>query len=228
MIASVNGPRPERRPRPRRTNALPPPAQEPRGAEITAEKLLQATHELLDESSGAEPSVSQICERAGVRIAMVSYCFGGKAQLLEALFDRIIGGIMVEQDALAARGLPPEETLAIQIEATVRNLVRYPYVHSLGPRLAAGERAVARMSETFVAPTQELYRRLLEEGAASGVFRPVDPTLLVFSVVGMCDFLFVARDWLADAGETLDEELIDRFAKHTVQLVLHGLAPEDD
>lgn len=226
MIRPVSRPRTDRRPRPRRTNALPPPAHEPRGAEITAEKLLQAAHELLDETSGAEPSVSQICERAGVRIAMVSYCFGGKAQLLEALFDRVIGGIMAEQDALAARGLPPDEALAVQVEATVRNLVRYPYVHSLGPRLAAGDRAVARMSETFVRPTQELYRRLIDEGVAAGIFRPVDPTLLVFSVVGMCDFLFVARDWLDDAGQRLDEDLVDRFAQHTVKLVLHGLTPE--
>lgn len=212
-----------RRPRPRRTAALPPPPHEPTGAEITAERLLQAAHELLDETAGAEPSVSQICKRAEAPIAMVSYCFGGKAQLLEALFDRVIGGIMAEQDALAARGLPPEEALAVQIEATVRNLVRYPYVHSLGPRLASGDRAVARMSETVVRPMQELYRELIDEGVEAGTFRPVDPTLLVFSVVGMSDFLFVARDWLTDAGERLDEELIDRFAKHTSELVLHGL-----
>jgi AcrR family transcriptional regulator len=222
----VSSSRANRRPRPRRTNVLPHPPHPPKGAEITAEKLLEAAHELLDETSGAEPSVSQICERADVRVAMVSYCFGGKTQLLEALFDRIISGIMAEQDALAARDLPPEEALAVQIEATVRNLVRYPYVHSLGPRLAAGDRAVVRMSETFVRPTQELYRRLIEKGVEAGTFRPVDPTLLVFSVVGMCDFLFVARDWLTDVGQTLDDELIDRVVQHTVRLVLHGVAPE--
>ncbi|MCW3039317.1 MAG: hypothetical protein JWM31_1222 [Solirubrobacterales bacterium] len=215
-----------RRPRPRNSSALPPRPEPPRGAEATAEKLLQAAHELLDASAGVEPSVSQICERAGVKLAMVSYCFGGKAQLLEALFDRVIGGMMAEQEALAARGLPPEETLAVQVEATVRNLVRYPYVHSLGPRLAAGERAVTRMSETFVRPTRDFYARLIDDGVASGVFRPIDPELLVFSVVGMCDFLFVARDWHEDAGKRMDKDLIERFVRHTVEFVLHGVAAD--
>jgi len=204
---------------------LPPPPHPPRGAELTAEKLLQATHELLCETAGAEPSVSQICARADVRVAMVSYCFGGKAQLLDALVDRAVGGIMAEQDALMGRGLAPEEALAVQVEATVRNLVRYPYLNALSSRLAAGDHSVARLSETFVRPTLAFYRRLVDEGVARGTLRPVDPTLLLFSVVGMCDFLFVARGWLADTGQALDDALVERFAEHTVQLVLRGVSP---
>lgn len=212
-----------RRPRPRTASVLPPPPHPPRGAEVTAEKLLQATHELLVERAGAEPSVSQLCERAGARVAMVSYCFGGKAQLLDALVDRVVGGIMAEQEALRARRLPPEEALAVQVEATVRNLVRFPYLNSLSSRLTTGDASVARMSATFVRPTLAFYRELVEEGVARGTFRPVDPTLLLFSVIGMSDFLFAARSWLADTGQALDDALLERFADHTVQLVLHGV-----
>lgn len=215
-----------RRPRPRTASTLPPPPQPPRGADVTREKLLQATHELLFERAGDEPSVSQICERADVRVAMVSYCFGSKAGLLDALVERAMSGLMAEQAELMSRRLPPEEALAVHVEATVRNFVRYPYMNSLSERLAAGDRAATGMGETFVRPTLAFYRELLDEGVTAGRFRPADPTLLLFSIVGMCEFLFAARSWLTDAGETLDEDLVERFADHTVRLLLHGLMVE--
>lgn len=187
---------------------------------------MQATHELLFEQAGEEPSVSQICERADVRVAMVSYCFGGKAGLLDALVERAISGLLAEQAELVSRALPPEEALAVHVEATVRNFVRYPYITSVSERLAAGDRTVVGMGQTFVRPTLAFYREMLENGVAAGRFRPTDPTLLLFSIVGMCEFLFAARSWLTDADEVLDEALVERFAGHTVDLLLGGLLVE--
>lgn len=202
---------------------LPPPPHPPRGAEVTGEKLLQATHELLFEGAGEEPSVSQICERADVRVAMVSYCFGGKTQLLNALVERAVTGIIAEQSELASRALPPEEALAVQVEATVRNFVRYPYMSSLSQRLAAGDRTAAAMAELFVTPVLGFYRDVLTAGHAAGTFREVDPTLFFFSVVGMSEFLFAARSWLSFTGERLDDALVDRFAEHTTEMVLRSV-----
>jgi AcrR family transcriptional regulator len=223
MISAVAPRSSTRRPRPRTASTLPPLPAPPRGADVTREKLLQATHELLFERAGEEPSVSQICERAGVRVAMVSYCFGGKAALLDALVERAVSGLMAEQAELVSRCLPPEEALAVHVEATVRNFVRYPYITSISERLAAGDRTAASMGQTFVRPTLAFYRELLEDGVAAGRFRPTDPTLLLFSIVGMCEFLFAARSWLTDAEEVLDESLVERFAGHTVDLLLRGL-----
>lgn len=215
----------KRRRAPRRQPALPlpAPATPPRGADLTREKLLQATHELLVERSGEEPSLSQICARADVRAAMVSYCFGGKAQMLDALVDRAVTEIMSEQAQLIALGLPPDKALTRQVTATVRNFVRYPYMTSMSERLQAGDPSVARMAQTFVRPTLAFYRQLIDDGVDQGLFRPVDPELLLFSIVGMSEFLFAACSWLDDLGRTLDEALIERFAEHTVELLLHGI-----
>lgn len=215
--------------RPRTPGQLPAPDTPPKGADVTREKLLQATHELLFELGGEEPSVSQICERADVRVAMVSYCFGSKAGLLEALGERTITHMMAEEEHLIALGLPPEEALALHVRAMVLNFVRYPYFSSLSERIAAGDPTATGMAQTVARPTIDFYRDLLAQGAASGVFRDdVDPTLLWFSIVGMCEFIFNARSWLTETGETLNDALVDRFVAHTVELVLHGLAPAPD
>lgn len=95
----------------------------------------------------------------------------------------------------------------------------------LSEQLVTGDRAATRLAETFVTPTVAWYRELIDAGVAQGVFRPVDPTFLLFSIVGMCEFLFSARSWLQDTGATLDDELVENFADHTVELLLDGMRP---
>jgi AcrR family transcriptional regulator len=207
-------------------SALPPVSHPPRGADATREKLLQATNELLFERSGAEPSVSQICERAGVQVAMVSYCFGGKNQLLDALLERITDAVKAELDQLAALDLRPEETLRRHVAAIVRNFFRFPYATQLNERLRAEHQPPAPMTTIFAEPMTAFYRELLDEGVRTGEFRKVDPTLFFFSIVGMCEYLFAARSLLSDSGQEIDDELIRRFTDHTIDLLLYGIAAE--
>jgi TetR/AcrR family transcriptional regulator len=196
-----------------------------KGAELTAEKLLQATHELMLEHGGVEPSVSQLCERAGVQVAMVSYCFGGKTQLLQALLERAVEDVVAQLERLAAAEMPPDEKLRRHVAGVIRNFVRYPYAQRLSQTLAAGGPAVAGIGERFAGPLLEFHRGLLSDGERAGVFREVDPTLFFFSLVGACEFLFAAQGWL---DEPIDEPLIERFTRHTTELVLRGLAPASD
>lgn len=195
-----------------------------KGAEQTAEKLLQATHELLVEHGGVEPSVAELCERAGVQVGMVSYCFGGKTQLLEALLERTLAGVIAELRRLETTDLPPKEKLRRHVAGVIRNFVRYPYAQRLSQTLAAGGPPVARMADQFAGPLLAFHERLLREGVERGEFREVDPTLFFFSLVGASEFLFAGRSWLDDlAGEQIDEAMVERFTEHTTELVLRGI-----
>ncbi|WP_394833382.1 TetR family transcriptional regulator [Pendulispora rubella] len=210
---------------PPRASLLPVLPASPTGAALTREKLLQAAHELLFERGGAEPSVSQICRRAGVQVAMVSYCFGGKTQLLEALVERATMGVVAELQRFAAqKGLEPEEMLRRHVAAMVRNWVRFPYLMQLIERAHAGDPQVERITTIFVGPALEFYRGLLARGAKARKFRKVDPTLFFFSIVGSCQFLFTARSLLATSGEALNEDLVERFIEHTAELLVRGIS----
>jgi len=204
-------------------SSLPSISHPPKGADVTRERLLQATHELLFERAGVEPSVSQICERAGVQVAMVSYCFGGKTRMLEALVQRLLDNATGELDQLAAQQLEPVETLHRHIAAVIRNFVRYPYLSQLTEQLRTGSSLAAHMAGTLSEPMIAFYTDLLAAGVRDRVFREIDPTLLFFSVVGMCEYLFAARSSLSDAGAALDNELIERFTEHTLKLLMHGM-----
>ncbi len=199
---------------------LPPPSYAPRGADATREKLLQATHELLVERAGSEPSISQICVRAGVQTGMVSYCFGGKAQMLEALVDRLREGVQAELDRLAAQDLDPEEKLRRNVRAMIRNFVRYPYGSQLSERLRAGHGHGEQIATVFGDAMVPFYSTLIAEGAREGLFRELDPRLVFVSIAGMADYFSAARSLFAQENE---QELIERFTEHTIELLLDGV-----
>jgi TetR/AcrR family transcriptional regulator len=203
---------------------LPKLSSPPTGADVSREKLLEATHELLFERSGADPSVSQIAERAGLPGSMVNYCFGGKTRLFEALVERTLAGVLAELDRLTKMDLTPEAKLRLHIAAIINNYVRYPYANALSERLAVGALDTVHRGEFVARPAMAFYRDVIAAGVADGAFREIDPTLLFFSVIGMCEYLFAARSLVEGAaGETIDDALIERFTDHTIELLLHGI-----
>jgi len=197
-----------------------------RSAEITGEKLLAAAHELFVERTDHLATVSEICTRADVNVAMVKYCFGSKDGLLDALLERVLTGLSGEITRLSALDLPPDEKLRRHVGEIVRNYVRYPYVNRLmNWRLMQGEpEAVERISRSFAIPARDWYAQLLADGRAQQGWAPLDPTLFFFSVVGLCEFLFSGRALLEHSfGQALDASLVDRFADQVTTLVMSGV-----
>ena len=204
-----------------------PPASEPGTAELTRELLLRATHELLYDRGGATVSISEICGRAGVNVAMVKYCFGSKDGLLDALLERALRQLASEMERLAASDLQPEAKLRRHVVGIVRNYVRYPYVNRLMAErlLSSDPEAVSRISASFALPARNWYGKLLADGQRVEGWRPLDRTLFFFSVIGLCEFLFSAAPLLEMAFDReLDSELAERYGSHVADLILSGVA----
>lgn len=197
-----------------------PADHRPRGAPVTRERLLQATHELLLERAGAAPSLSQVCERAKVQTGMVRYCFGNKANMLEALVERIRLGVEADLERLAASDLDPEQQLRRHVEAVVRNFVRFPYGTRLSEQLRSGLDHREEITHVFGDVLIPFYERLLAAGRISCGWRDMDPRLLFTSIAGMADYVSGARRLFPELDE---QRLVERFTGHTVELLLDGI-----
>ena len=197
-----------------------------RPASHTADKLLQAAHDLLVERSGQSASVAEICARAEVNVAMVKYCFGSKDGLLDAVLERALRQLAGELQRLADADLTPEVKLRRHVAEVVRNYVRVPYVNRLmNERLLAAEPdAVDRISASFAMPARDWYAELLAAGQAQERWRSIDPTLFFFAVIGLCEFLFSAQPLLERGfGASVDADLIERFSGEVAELVIAGV-----
>ena len=217
---------PSRRRRVSRPPALPAGDGAPAAAGETREKLLAATHELLYERIGGPVSVQEVCARAGVNVAMVKYCFGGKDAMFVALIDRVVKSFVRQLDKLDLRVLTATDKLRIHVGEIVRNYVRYPYLNRLlsTQLFGADPNGAALLARDFGIPARDWYRRLLAQGFASGEFRKVDPTFFFFTVIGIAEFFFTAQPLLREFGiRKLDAATLDGFIAHVTGMVLHGV-----
>lgn len=190
-------------------------------------QLLDTASAIMREGDQVDISLSELSVRSGLNSALVKYYFGNKAGLLKALLDRDMADIVTAVDALLAKDMDPEAKLRRHMAAVVDAYFRTPYVHRLLMRmLRQGPEAEAqRLADSYLKPLLRAYERLISDGVAAGVFRPVDPQLFYFTVIGAADRFFSARLVLRHCSDTdvLDENLRDRYRAHLNDFVVAGI-----
>jgi len=193
----------------------------------TREALLDTASAIMREGDIVDLSLSDLAARSGLNSALVKYYFGNKAGLMTALLERDFADILRAVDALLGKDMDPEAKFRRHLKAVVDVFFKTPYVHRLLMRLIREGDAVesARLADAYLQPLLGAYERLIGEGVAAGVFRPVDPLLFYFTVVGAADRFFSARLVLRHCygQDTLTEELRDRYREHTVDFIMAGI-----
>jgi AcrR family transcriptional regulator len=189
--------------------------------------LLDTASSLMREGDTVDVSLSELSKQSGLNSALVKYYFGNKAGLLVALIEREWEAIVRSVDALLAKDVDPETKLRIHMARVVDNFFRTPYTHRLLMRLIRESEPVEaqRLADSYLKPLLDAYDALIGEGVAKGVFRPVDPQLFYFTVIGAADRFFSARLVLRHCSNTdvLDEALRDRYRAHLNDFVVAGI-----
>ncbi len=189
--------------------------------------LLDTASRLMREGDMVDVSLSELSKQSGLNSALVKYYFGNKAGLLVALIEREWEAIVRSVDALLAKDVDPETKLRIHMAGVVDNFFRTPYTHRLLMRLIRESEPVEaqRLADSYLKPLLDAYDALIGEGVAKGVFRPVDPQLFYFTVIGAADRFFSARLVLRHCSDTdvLDEALRDRYRAHLNEFVVAGI-----
>ena len=206
----------------------PAPAGAPAGDGGDARtQLLDAASAIMRQGDIEDVSLSALSARSGLNSALVKYYFGNKAGLLRALIDREWSARVRQMQALIASDHDPETKLRIHMAGVVDNFFRQPYTHRLLLRMIR-ESAPAharRLADSYLKPMFSAYEDLVAQGVAAGVFRPVDPQLFYFTVIGAADRFFTAQLALRYCSDTevLDEGLRDRYRAHLNDFVVAGI-----
>ncbi len=189
--------------------------------------LLGTASAIMREGDLVDISLSELAARSGLNSALVKYYFGNKAGLLKALLERDMADIVASVDALLAKDMDPEAKFRKHLSAVVDTFFRTPYIHRLLMRMIreCDAEEAQRLADSYLKPLLGAYERLISDGVAAGVFRPVDPQLFYFTVIGAADRFFSARLVLkyCSGTDVLDEALRDRYRAHLNEFVVAGI-----
>jgi len=207
----------------------PPLRERGRNADRSREAILDAAEQLFAERGFEATSLSEVGTRAGLSRATPGYFFGSKAELYRAVLDRafaeVRAAVRTGRQRVQSRQHAPEAVLAGAVRdyydflAARPNFVRLmerealgnnPTGNDIAPRMAAGQEALAAISEEL-----GLGRADSRENAH-----------LLLSIVALCWFPLVhGATLLRSIGLDADDaEFAAERKRQVVDLLLHGVS----
>jgi AcrR family transcriptional regulator len=203
--------------------------RERRDPEATRNALVAAGAALFGESGYDAVSIEDVAARAGVNKALISYHFRGK----RGLYAEVLAHGFRE---IAAR-LEAVEAQAGDTKAALRGLLRafdafrgdHPEFPGLFMREVLSTGVEPRVLPYLVAIIG-VVRRIAARGEREGVFRPVNPLVMHFGLVGALVFFAATeparRRAAAEHAFPFAMPQMPEFLEYLEQLTLRGLAPD--
>ena len=157
-------------------------------------------------------SVRDIAEEAGINVAMISYYFGSKEKLMEAIFEVKIGRVQMRVEALLQdKKLSPMQKVNILIDEHIERVMQSQQFY----RIMICEQVSNNNTEIFKKVKQlkvrnaELITELIKEGQKLGVFkRKVDVVMMLNTMIGTVWQSIISKEHYKEFtnSETLTDE----------------------
>lgn len=187
--------------------------------------LLNAACALMTERGTIELSLNEIAKQAGLNSALISYYFGTKQGMMLALVEDVVGRSLMRLDELVEMDMSATEKLKLHIQAIITIYFRYPFINRLIHFLFEDPVAGKEVAEKISKPLAETQRQLLEQGISTGEFKPVDPMMFYFIILGACDHIFFGQHIMRVAFgiDTIDDAIRRKYTKTLLDMVLTGI-----
>ena len=138
--------------------------------------------------------IDAIARSAGVNKALLYYYFKDKEGLYDAVLDEVFSGVREAVRKALAQPFPPRERLKAYVRAHFDYIAANPPYHRIvnAEFLRAGRESsrMARVAQQYFRPIFSSLAALLQEGAESGDFQPVNPIHFVPSMISVIAFYF--------------------------------------
>jgi len=194
------------------------------------EHILTVAEELFGENGFDGTSVRDIAQKAGVNLAMISYYFGSKEKLLEALIELRAGysfGILEELNK--DQSLSPWDKIDRLVDFYVDKVLSNLRFHIIMYREATNFRSEEIRDRIINIKLRNLEQitKIIQDGQQKKLFREVDIPMTVGSLMGTISSYTQARPFgcviLALGYDTNDDQyrvkLAPRLKAHLKQLL---------
>jgi AcrR family transcriptional regulator len=156
----------------------------------TAEKLFAVT--------GFDgTSVRDIAQEAGVNVAMISYYFGSKEKLMEAVFEQRTNNIRLKIETLIQNDkLTNLDKVYILIDDYVEKFIHQQEFHKimLREQLIEKDTVIAGFIHDLKKRNLESIKKLIQDGQKSGEFKKnIDIVLMMTTMVGTVSQMITSK-----------------------------------
>jgi AcrR family transcriptional regulator len=160
-------------------------------------QILDVAERLFAEQGFEGASVRDIAKDADVNVAMISYYFGSKEKLLEAVFIRRASEIKLQiENMLQNDALSPMDKINELVETYIERMVNRQNFHKLMVReqMLMKDNPICYQIIEIKKRNQELIRSLIKDGQDKGIFKnDIDIPLMMVTMIGTANQLITTQ-----------------------------------
>lgn len=151
-------------------------------------QIMEKAEALFAQKGYSTATVRDIADRAGVNVAMISYYFGSKEKLLEALFNYRMGNIKMRVESLLKNdSLTPIQKMEILIDEHIERVAHHEgfYKVMLLEQVVNKNPVIIKLLLELKLKNADLINQLIRDGQKKGDFKKnIDVVLLMSTLVG--------------------------------------------
>lgn len=179
---------------------------------VRYQKIIDAAVDLFRKKGYRTASLDDVANELGITKAALYHYVESKEELLSAIFTQALKVIFEGTQRIEALELPPDKKLRQIIRNHITNIIikNQSLVYVFFAEENQLPEKFSRMVRKKKREYDEILRGIIEEGIASGVFEKVDPNLLVYTIVGMCNWIYL---WYKPGIAFSPEDISNRYIR---------------
>lgn len=193
-------------------------------------QIIIAAEQLFSEHGFSGTSVRDIAALAKVNIAMISYYFGSKEKLLEAIFEYRIGTTTIQlEHLLANKEIDPLDKINILVDHYVEKMINNTCFFKIMQNAQFASHENKDLYEIIYKSKKknfDLISALIAEGQKSGQFRKsIDVGMMVSTLVGAANQIYNGRNYYKKLNslEEMEEEKFHALLNKRMKLYLKNM-----
>ncbi len=181
-------------------------------------QIIEVAERLFSQKGFAGTSVRDIAQEADVNVSMISYYFGSKEKLIEALFQfRMTESSSRLETLVMASELSALQKFNVFIDSVIDRLMGNQCFHNIMLREQLSSERTPIITEYIRGLKMrnlELIKRMIREGQEAGEFRKdINVSLMTTTLYGTVNYAIASKDFYKKLNE-LDHLSDEEFQQH--------------
>ena len=171
-------------------------------------QIIETAERLFAERGFDGTSVRDIADDAGVNVAMISYYFGSKEKMMEALFELRVGSVKIRVESLIKdESLSPLEKVNMLIDEHIDRVMQKQCFHKIMMGVVATNKnpAILKAANSVKIRNAEVVTELIKDGQKKGVFKKkIDVILMMNTMVGTVSQTMMSQTYYREFNKQQD------------------------